>query len=183
VLITISIPHAKLQLGSVGYMSKKYSGWKRRTIGVFISVSIAEGVGILSALLTKDTMGKYKELQQPLFSPPGWVFPIVWSILFLMMGIASYLIYYHGFEKAKVKNALVFYEIQLAFNFFWTIIFFRFGLRGFALLWILILLSLIVLAAVKFYKIDKIAAYLMTPYILWVSFASILNFSIWQLNK
>ena len=164
-------------------MSKKSSEWKRRAIGAFISISIAEGVGILSALLTQNTMGKYKELQQPLFSPPGWVFPIVWSILFLMMGIASYLIYYHGFQNLKVKNSLVFYVIQLAFNFFWTIIFFRFGLRGFAFLWILILLSLIVLTTVKFYKIDKIAAYLLTPYILWVSFAIILNFSIWQLNK
>jgi len=164
-------------------MSEKYSGWKRWTIGVLISISIAEGIGILSSLLTKDTMGKYKELQQPLFSPPGWVFPIVWSVLFLMMGIASYLIYYHGFQKAKVKNALAFYGMQLALNFFWTIIFFRFELRGFAFLWILTLLSLIVFTTVKFYKIEKIAAYLMTPYILWVSFASILNFSIWQLNK
>ena len=164
-------------------MSEKYSDWKRRTIGVLISIGIAEGVGILSAVLTKDTMGKYKNLVQPLFSPPGWIFPIVWSILFLLMGIASYRIYYHGFQNAKVKNSLVFYEIQLAFNFFWTIIFFRLGLRGIAFLWILILLSLIVLVTVKFYKIDKIAAYLMTPYILWVSFASILNFSIWQLNK
>ena len=164
-------------------MGKNNIGWMRQLIGVSIGITIAEGVGIISALLTKGTMEKYKDLTQPSFSPPGWVFPIAWSLLFLLMGIASYRIYRIGMEKANVKNALVFYGAQLVFNFFWTIIFFGFGLRGFAFLWILILLSLIIIATVRFHRIDKTAAYLMIPYILWVSFASVLNYSIWQLNK
>lgn len=164
-------------------MSKSNLRWKNMIVYALISIAIAEGVGILSSLLTKDTMQKYKELVQPSFSPPGWLFPIVWSILFLVMGIASYRIYISGYQKAKVKNALVFYVTQLVFNFFWTIIFFRFDLKGFAFVWIIILLSLIIITTLKFYKIDKIAAYLMIPYILWVGFASFLNLAIWQLNK
>jgi len=164
-------------------MSKIKLRWKNMIVCVLISIAIAEGVGILSALLTKDTMQKYKELVLPSFSPPGWLFPIVWSVLFLLMGIASYRIYNSGFQKEIVKDALVFYVTQLIFNFFWTIIFFRFDLKGFAFVWIIILLCLIIITTLKFYKIDKIAAYLMIPYILWVGFASFLNLAIWQLNK
>lgn len=164
-------------------MSESKHEWKRHIKGLIISIAIAEGVGILGAIFTRDAMKKYKELVHPSFSPPGWVFPVVWSILFLLMGIASYMVYVKGFRNPEVKGALGFYAVQLVFNFFWTIIYFRLGLRGFAFLWILILLALVVITALKFYKIEKAAGYLMIPYILWVSFASVLNFAIWQLNK
>ncbi len=155
---------------------------KRYVIGMLISIAIAEGVGILSSFFTKDTMEKYQQLQQPSFSPPGWVFPVVWSILFLLMGIASYRVYSAGIKRRDVQSALIFYGIQLIFNFFWSILFFRLGMRGFAFLWLLILLILIIITTVKFYKVDKFAGYLMIPYILWVCFAGVLNYTIWQLN-
>ena len=157
--------------------------FKGSVLPLAISILISEGVGALSALFSMGTMGKYKELIQPSFSPPGWIFPIVWSILYLFMGIASYLVYSSGADKKEVKNALSFYALQLIFNFFWTILFFRFELRGFAFLWIIALLILVIITTVKFYKINKTAGYLMIPYVLWVSFASVLNYAIWQLNK
>lgn len=156
---------------------------KKNILGLIISIAIAEGVGLLSALLTMNTMDKYKLLEKPSFSPPGWVFPVVWSILFLLMGIASYIVYFKGFDRKDVKSALLFYVIQLVFNFLWSIIFFRLGLRGFAFIWIIALLILIIITTFKFFKISKPAGYLMLPYILWVMFASVLNLSIWLLNK
>ncbi|MGE5329444.1 MAG: TspO/MBR family protein [Deltaproteobacteria bacterium] len=164
-------------------MVKDKAYWKKYITGSIISILIAEAVGVLSALFTQDTMQQYKQLIQPPFSPPGWVFPIVWSILFLLMGLASYRVYNEGIERKDVKNALVFYAIQLILNLCWTIIFFRFQMRGFAFVWLLILLTFIIITTIKFYKIDKVSAYLMIPYILWVAFAGVLNFSIWQLNK
>jgi len=157
--------------------------FKGSILPLSISILISEGVGALSALFSMGTMEKYKELIQPSFSPPGWIFPIVWSILYLFMGIASYLVYSSGADKKEVKSALSFYALQLVFNFFWTILFFRFELRGLAFLWIIALLILVIITTVKFYKINKTAGYLMIPYVLWVSFASVLNYAIWQLNK
>jgi len=157
--------------------------FKGSLLALVVSILISEGVGALSALFTTGIMGKYKELIQPSFSPPGWIFPIVWGILFLFMGIASYLVYSSGADKKEVKSALSFYALQLVFNFFWSILFFRFELRGFAFLWIIALLILILITTVKFYRINKTAGYLMIPYLLWVSFASVLNFAVWQLNK
>ena len=147
------------------------------------SILISEGIGVVSALFTMNTMEKYKELQLPPFSPPGWVFPVVWSILFLLMGIASYMVWVEGIEKRNVRDALVYYGIQLGFNFFWTIIFFRFEMRFLALLWIIALLFFIIITTVQFFKVKRAAGYLMIPYILWVSFAVYLNYMTWVLNK
>lgn len=152
-------------------------------VGLIISIAIAEGTGALSSLFTGSTMADYKNLVQPELSPPGWVFPVVWTVLYLLMGIASYRVYNSDADSAAKKSALMFYALQLVFNFLWTIIFFRLQARGFAFLWILVLLLLIIITTVKFYSIDKTAGYLMIPYILWVCFASYLNFTIWQLNN
>lgn len=157
--------------------------FKGSFIPLAISILISEGIGALSAFFSMGTMEKYKMLNQAPFSPPGWIFPVVWGILYLLMGVASYLVYSSGADKKEVKSALSFYTLQLAFNFFWTILFFRFELRGFAFLWIIALLILIIITTVKFYRINRTAGYLMIPYVLWVSFASVLNFAIWQLNK
>jgi len=157
--------------------------FKGSVLPLAISILISEGIGALSAFFSMGTMEKYKELIQPSFSPPGWIFPVVWGILYFLMGVASYLVYNSNADKKEVKSALSFYALQLIFNFFWTILFFRFELRGFAFLWIIALLILIIITTVKFYRINKTAGYLMIPYVLWVSFASVLNFAIWQLNK
>ncbi len=169
--------------GKAVYMEKGKLNWKKHVIGLLISIAIAEGVGLLSAFFTRDTMQDYMKLLKPPFSPPGWVFPVVWGILYLLMGVASYIVYSKGIEKTDVKVALIFYVIQLVFNFFWSIIFFRFQARGFAYIWIIALLALVILTTVKFFKVSKVAGWLMVPYILWVFFASILNYSVWQLNR
>lgn len=160
------------------YLTKKGSIW-----GLIIAIAIPLAVGALSAFLTSDTMVKFQQLNMPDFAPSGSIFPIVWTLLYILMGIASYRIYLKGIENQEVKSALIFYILQLIFNFFWSIIFFGLGMRGFAFIWLIILWNLIVITTVKFYKLDKIAGYLMIPYILWVSFAGVLNYSVWMLNR
>ncbi|MCT4618102.1 MAG: tryptophan-rich sensory protein [Marinisporobacter sp.] len=156
---------------------------KRNLFALIVFIFIPQLVGILSGFLTRGSSDAYQNLIQPSFAPPGWVFPIVWVILYLLMGIASYRIWMLGGEKKEVKNALFYYGLQLVFNFFWSILFFGVGLRGLAFIELLVLFVLIIITTMKFYRLDKTAGYLMIPYILWVAFAAILNFSIWQLNK
>jgi translocator protein len=155
---------------------------KRNLIALALSILIAEGTGFLSGFLARSGPDFYESLKRPAFSPPGWVFPVVWTILYLLMAIAAYRIWLKGKSGEDVKKALTLYAVQLFFNFLWSIIFFRFQLFGLAFLELLILLVFILLTTFEFYKIDKKAAYLMVPYILWVSFAGVLNYVIWRLN-
>lgn len=142
---------------------------------LIISILLSEGVGALAGFLTKDSMKLFESLNKPGFAPPAIVFPIVWPILYLLMGIAAYRIWMKGGD-------LTLYFIQLAVNFIWPIVFFKFGLIGAGFLVILVLLILITLTTLQFYKIDKTAAYLMLPYLLWVAFATVLNYFIVKLN-
>ena len=147
-----------------------------------VSVLGSEGIGFLSAAFTLGTMSLYNQLVQPSFSPPGWIFGPVWTILYFLMGFASYRIWMTGISNRESRKALFYYGIQLGLNFFWSILFFKFQLRGIAFIEIVTLLLFIIITSLKFNKIDKIATYLMLPYIVWVTFASVLNFSIWSLN-
>ena len=149
---------------------------------LLLSILIAEGTGLLSGFLSMNTNSMYQSLNKPSFSPPSYVFPIVWTILFFLMAVASYRIWLVGKSGGDVKKALTLYGIQLILNFFWSIIFFRFNLLGLAFIELLLLLIFILLTTFEFYKHDKIAAYLMIPYIIWVSFAGVLNYAIWMLN-
>jgi tryptophan-rich sensory protein len=149
---------------------------------LLISILIAEAVGLLSGFLGRSNVNTYMELNKPSFAPPGWLFPIVWIILYLLMAIAAYRIWMKGEQGEDVNEALKFYSLQLVFNFFWSIIFFRFELYGVAFFELLILLLLVIYTTYLFYKIDPLAAYLMIPYLLWLSYAGILNYSIWKLN-
>ncbi|NUM36430.1 MAG: tryptophan-rich sensory protein [Candidatus Brocadiae bacterium] len=148
---------------------------------LFIAIPLL--IGSSSSYFAKDSMSQYKELIKPSFSPPGWIFGIMWTILYILMGIASFRIYISHAETKTKRAALAYYAAQLGVNFFWTIIFFHLQLRGLALLWLILLWALILLTMQKFYKIDKLSASLLLPYILWVSFAGILNYEIWFLNK
>lgn len=150
---------------------------------LILSILLAEGTGLLSGYLGMSDRTFYKNLVRPSFSPPGWIFPIVWTILYLLMAIAAYRIWLQGKEGKDVKKALKLYGIQLVLNFLWTIIFFRFQLFGAAFIELMVLLVFILLTTFSFYEIDKKAAYLMIPYILWVSFAGVLNYAIWKLNS
>ena len=164
-------------------MNKKLSLNKRLDIGaIIISILISEGIGIVAGCLTMDANMTYASLKKPIFSPPGIVFAIVWPILFLLMAVASYRVWSKHVTDKRVKGALITYGIQLILNFLWSMIFFRFNLIAIAFLELIVLLIFIIITAYKFYRIDRIAGYLMIPYILWVIFAGVLNYSLWILN-
>lgn len=155
---------------------------KKNFVALIISILLAEGIGFLSGFLSMSVSNTYENFNKPFFSPPGWVFPIVWTILFFIMAVAAYRIWMVGKSGINVKKALVLYGVQLFLNFFWSIVFFRFRLYAIAFLELLLLLVFILLTTFKFYRIDKTSSYLMIPYIAWVSFAGILNYTIWMLN-
>lgn len=146
-------------------------------------IFICELTGILGTIFTINSIPAwYSQLDKPFFAPPNWIFGPVWTILYLLMGISIYLIIRDGWKKKKIKNAAMFFAIQLALNFIWTPIFF--GLRS-PLLGLIIIATMwvfIVITILKFYRISKPAAYLLIPYLLWVSFATLLNASILFLN-
>ncbi|WP_315115005.1 TspO/MBR family protein [uncultured Clostridium sp.] len=156
---------------------------KKNIVLLISAIILTEGVGFLSGFLGMYNKETYDKLIKPSFSPPGCVFPIIWAILYFLMALAFYRILLRGKEGKNIKKAVTYYIIQLALNFLWTIIFFRFNLYGLAFIELLILLAFILLTTFEFYKYDKVSAFLMIPYILWGSFAGILNFSIWALNE
>ena len=148
-----------------------------------ISILIALGVSGLSALVTKNNMSVYTDLNKPLLAPPMIVFPIVWNILFILMGISSALVYVKGKDdKQKRNEALRAYGLQLVVNFLWSIIFFNMRAYLFAFIWLIVLWLLIIYMIVKFHQISDIAAYLQLPYLIWVTFAGYLTLMIFILN-
>ncbi len=153
-----------------------------KTKKYIIGIAIPLAVGGLSALFTQSAMQKFNSLNQPPLAPPSWLFPVVWTVLFVLMGIASALVYMADVPREQKKSALTLYGVQLAMNFLWSIVFFNFGAYLFAFVWLLALLAVIIAAAVKFRSISKPAAWMLIPYILWVCFAGYLNFAIYLLN-
>ncbi len=152
--------------------------WKKLPISLLIPLL----VGGLSAWITKDGMGTFAALKQPPLSPPGMAFPIVWSILFVLMGISFYLVWRSDAPAPQKQKAYIVYAVQLALNFFWSIIFFNMKAYGFAFGWLLLVWGSIIAMMVVFRKVSKTAAYLQTPYLLWVTFAGYLNLMIALLN-
>lgn len=151
--------------------------WK----SLIISLAISLGTGILSALITRSSMKIYQNLNLPKLAPPSILFPIVWTILFILMGISAYIIYESNSNKKQ--NALKIYAIQLLVNFIWPILFFNLNLYFISFVWIILLWIFILIMINSFKQISNIAAYLQIPYFLWVTFASYLNFMIYYLNK
>lgn len=142
-------------------------------------LAIPLAVGSLSALLTQNSMEAFEALNKPALSPPGWLFPVVWTVLYILMGIASYLVLTSGKPN---DTALIVYGIQLVFNFFWPILFFNLELYLLSFFWLVLLWLLILKTTLSFYQISKPAGYLMLPYLLWVTFAGYLNLFIYLLN-
>lgn len=149
---------------------------------LLLCIAIPLGVGGLAAFLTKDSMEAFAALNQPPLSPPGWLFPVVWSVLYILMGIASYLVITSGAGQEEIRRALWPYGIQLIFNFLWSILFFNLSVYLFSFFWLLGLWVLIYATMVRFYRIAPRAGDLMIPYLLWVTFAGYLNFGIYLLN-
>lgn len=148
-----------------------------------IAIAIPLGVGGLSALLTMGNMDIYNEVNTPPLSPPSILFPIVWTILYVLMGISAAMISAHQEENIQeAQMGLRAYSVSLFFNFWWSILFFNFKWFGFAFFWLLVLLFFIIKTIVSYFKVNKLAAYLQIPYAFWVAFAGYLNFGIWMLN-
>lgn len=145
-------------------------------------ILFTEAVGFLSGWLTRQGSELYSQaIVKPPLSPPAIVFPIVWGILFLLMGIGAARIYLAEPSPARTRSLRIFL-LQLAFNFFWSILFFNFQAFGIALIWLLILWGLILWMIFSFRQVDPPAAWLQIPYLLWVTFAAYLNFGVWRLN-
>ena len=149
---------------------------------LIFSLLIPLAVGGISGFLNRNSMKDFESLNQPPLSPPGWIFPVVWTILYILMGVASYLIYTSYAPKAQKKNTLTAYGTQLFFNFVWSFLFFGFKFYTFSFIWILIMLALIILTTFLFSKISKPASYFMIPYVLWTAFAAYLNLGVAILN-
>ncbi|MBE6783932.1 MAG: tryptophan-rich sensory protein [Ruminococcaceae bacterium] len=149
---------------------------------LLINLFIPLAVGGLSALFTMNSMENFERLNQPPLSPPGWLFPVVWTILYTLMGIAAYLVVTSNATQKDKRTALTIYGVQLFFNFLWSIIFFNREDFLFAFIWLVALWALIIANIILFYRISKPAGIMLIPYLLWVTFAGYLNFAIYLLN-
>ena len=155
---------------------------KTKITDLLIFIVGTELVGVLSGIIAGNSFSFYKEIVRPPFSPPGWIFPIVWIILYALMGISAYFIYTSKATVRQKNFALAVYAIQLVVNFLWSIVFFRLKMLGFSVAIILLLLLLIVVMICVFYRNHPVAAYLNIPYLLWTAFASYLNIGVLILN-
>ena len=153
------------------------------SIKLTISILACLILGGLSGISTTSAItGWYSTLIKPSFNPPNWIFGPVWTLLYILMGISFALIWNKGIEKKEIKNALGIFVFQFLLNLVWSFLFFGMQNPAIAFIDIVILWLAIILTVKKFLPIDKAAAYLLIPYLLWVSFASLLNISIWYLN-
>lgn len=148
------------------------------------SLIVTLAVGFGGSFFTRPEIeGWYAALEKPWFNPPNWLFGPVWTTLYVMMGIALWLVWKSQAAIPVKRTAILLFAVQLLLNFFWSLIFFNLHQIGWALLEIVLLWIFILLSILWFAKIDKKAAWLLVPYISWVSFATILNFYIWKLNS
>ena len=138
-------------------------------------------IGAIGAIWTSSDRSWYDGINKPSFTPPGGVIGSVWTLLFTLMGISLYLVWTSPSSNIKII-ALTFFVIQFIFNVAWSYLFFGLNKPLWALIEILVLLAFILITTFYFFKVNKLSGYLLIPYILWVSFASFLNYSIWRLN-
>ncbi|CDC81327.1 tspO/MBR family protein [Clostridium sp. CAG:964] len=154
---------------------------KNGTKKLTASIAIGLGTGLFSVLLTLGNFKAYSALLQPPLAPPGWLFPVVWTILYILMGVSAYLVYECDTEEKYIGLAV--YVLQLIFNFLWLIIFFNIRNLLFAFVWLVFLWILVLAMTISFYKVNKTAGLLQIPYLLWVTFAGYLNIALYILNK
>ncbi|WP_299800560.1 TspO/MBR family protein [uncultured Maribacter sp.] len=156
---------------------------KRKLTYILIGIVICSVIGFLSSVVTQSSVnGWYMTLNKPSFNPPNWVFAPVWSVLYVMMGVSVGWVWAKGFHHKWVKTGLYHFGFQLLLNGLWSIVFFGLKQPFYALLIIIALLIVLLLTFKWFRVVSKIGAYLLIPYILWVCFATALNFKIWELN-
>ena len=146
-------------------------------------IGLSEAVGLLSGLISREGTALYGQMaQKPPLTPPGWVFPVVWTVLYALMGIGGARVW-SGLKTQARSRGLNLFVAQLIINFFWSPIFFNARAYGLAFSWLLLLWALVFLMIREFRKVDKPAAYLQIPYLLWLTFAAYLNWTVWQMNR
>lgn len=157
----------------------------KNILKLIFSIAVCELAGVIGSVFTVPAIrsGWYAALAKPEIVPPNWIFGPVWTILYALMGVAAFLVWKNGFAKKGVKIALVIFDTQLVLNIFWSIIFFGLRNPGWAFVEIIFLWLAILAAIVLFAKVSRLATYLLIPYIIWVSFAGYLNYSILMLNQ
>ncbi len=149
-----------------------------------VSIVACLAAGAIGSIFTRQAIPTwFATLEKPAFSPPNWLFAPVWTLLYIMMGVAAFLVWRKGLENRQVRIALIVFLVQLVLNVLWSVVFFGlesplFGVVVIVILWVAILLTVL-----KFYRISLTASVLMWPYLLWVTFAAVLNSSIWLLNR
>lgn len=152
-------------------------------VALIIALFIPLCVGGISAALSSQGMVLYKTMNKPPLSPPGWVFSVAWTILYILMGLASYFIFISDSDSHSKTIALVFYAIQLAMNFMWSLMFFNWKMYLASFAWLMIMWFIILVCAFRFYSISKTATYLFVPYIVWTTFAAYLNLGSYLVNR
>lgn len=156
---------------------------KSKAIKLIVSIAVCQAAGLIGSVFTFPAIaGWYSTIQKPSFTPPNWVFAPVWTTLFLLMGVSLYLVWNRGLENKNAKTAVSVFGVQLGLNILWSVLFFGFQNPFLAFVEIIFLWLSILATAILFYRISKPAGYLLIPYLLWVSFAAFLNYSIWVLN-
>lgn len=157
---------------------------KVRIIPLLVSIAVPLLLGGIVYVLIPNMKEIYESLKKPIFAPPQIIFPIAWTIIYILMGIASYKVYKLKYEGIDVSSAIFVYGIQLLLNFLWSFIFFGFRLYGLAFIELIILLMFIILTILRFYKKTGIkVTLLLAPYLVWILYAGVLNFFIWMLNE
>ena len=149
---------------------------------LLLCVGAALAAGALGAWLGGDFSGSYGQMYKPLLSPPGWGFPAVWTLLYVLMGLACYQVRQSDASEPRKKRALILYAVQLGMNALWPLLFFRLGAYLAAFIWLLLLLAAAWACALAFRYIRKSAGDLLTPYLIWLAFAAYLNLGVYLLN-
>ncbi len=153
-------------------------------VSLVVAIIIPLVVGGLGGAATASAIPTwYQSLDKPAWNPPNWVFGPVWTLLYVLMGVAAWLVWRRGWDNPQVQGALAIFGIQLLLNLFWSLIFFGLRSTGWAVLEIVVLWGFILATVVQFYRLESVAGLLLIPYQLWVTFAAALNAAVWQLNR
>ncbi len=156
---------------------------KKIHIGILIiTIVVPVAVGMISAFLSYKGMAIYATMSKPPLSPPAWVFSVAWTVLYIVMGVASYFVVVSDADSMLKVTAMLLYGVQLVMNFFWSLIFFNWNNYILAFVWLMFMWCLVIVCAWRFYAVKPIAGYLMIPYILWLTFAAYLNLGAYILS-
>ena len=155
---------------------------KIRVGALAAAILIPVFVGLLSTYLTAEDMTIYETVNLPPLAPPGWIFPIAWTVLYILMGSASYIVYVSDADEEAKRKALLFYAVQLALNFFWSTLFFTYRRYLLSLIWLAVMWAAVLICVIRFFRIRRSAGLMMTALLLWSTFAAYLNLAWYTLS-